>query len=269
MKRIDLPRVTTGGEWGPSTVGEVLPGSAMRGPAAWRSGRSDSLSKALADSDRTPVFLHQLSQALTSLRGTLELALLVDADAQEYQRAIQQALAQAERLVQLFRAFRAASEADIAHEVVELGELVRMLLDQLHPLAETRRLVLLLGSGNKCLVRADPGRLLTALCWGLLCAVKQSPEGGKLEMSLSTKADNACLTLAATAQAATADGVPDCASSLENEPNTVAASDSVEGDWVLVSRAMEGLGGRVAVLSAGHAPLLCEIFLPLSQAEKD
>jgi hypothetical protein len=54
-----------------------------------------------------------MSQCLTSLRGTLELALLVDSDEQEYRKAIQQSLAQAEGLVQLFSSYRATAEAEI------------------------------------------------------------------------------------------------------------------------------------------------------------
>jgi hypothetical protein len=49
------------------------------------------------------------------LRGTLELALLVDSDAQEYRRAIQQSLVQAEGLVQLFKSYRAAVEEEATH----------------------------------------------------------------------------------------------------------------------------------------------------------
>ena len=106
MKSIELPMVTAEGEWGPSPAGDALPASSVPRPAAQPSGGSDSLSNSLPESDRTCAFLHQLSQTLTSLRGTLELALLTDADVQEYRRAIQQALVQAERLVQLFRSFR-------------------------------------------------------------------------------------------------------------------------------------------------------------------
>jgi hypothetical protein len=68
------------------------------------------LGNSLPHSDPTRVFLHQMSQTLTSLRGTLELALLVDSDAQDYRRAIQQSLAQAEALVQLFKSYRVLIE---------------------------------------------------------------------------------------------------------------------------------------------------------------
>jgi hypothetical protein len=53
------------------------------------------------------------------LHGILELALLVDSDAEGYRRAIQQSLAQAEGLVELFNSYRAMTEAEgsnLAHE---------------------------------------------------------------------------------------------------------------------------------------------------------
>ena len=59
------------------------------------------------ENDPTCVFLHQMSQTLTALRGTLELALLTDSDPEDYRRAIRQSLLQAERMVQLFKSYRA------------------------------------------------------------------------------------------------------------------------------------------------------------------
>jgi len=82
------------GEIGPSHIVDALP----------------SLGNLLPHNDPGHVFLHKMSQTLTSLRGTLELALLVDSDAQDYRRAIQQSLAQAEALVQLFKSYRALIE---------------------------------------------------------------------------------------------------------------------------------------------------------------
>jgi len=69
----------------------------------------DSADTSLCENDPTRTFLHQVSQTLTCLRGTLELALLVDCDAQDYRTAIQQSLVQAEALVQLFKSYRASA----------------------------------------------------------------------------------------------------------------------------------------------------------------
>jgi hypothetical protein len=98
MKRLEPETAPPNGGWTPAQVADAL-AAAPGGPAEpWR------------DSDRTRTFVHQLSQVLTCLRGTLELALLADGDASEYRKVIRQSLAQAEGLVQLLRSFRSPSD---------------------------------------------------------------------------------------------------------------------------------------------------------------
>jgi hypothetical protein len=106
MKSVQPATRTPEEDWRPSQVGDALSTSA-HGPLSSPSGGTESLASSLPDNDPTGTFLHQLSQTLTSLRGTLELALLVEADAQDYRLVIQQSLVQAETLVQLFKSYRA------------------------------------------------------------------------------------------------------------------------------------------------------------------
>lgn len=107
MKSVEPAKIPLEGEWRPSQVIDAPPASSAHGPTPPPCGGCDSLGNLLPDNDPTRVFLHQLSQTLTSLRGALELALLVDSDPQDYRRVIQQSLVQAEGLVQLFKAYRA------------------------------------------------------------------------------------------------------------------------------------------------------------------
>jgi hypothetical protein len=88
---------------------EKLSASCARGAIPCPAGH-DSADSSWPENDPTGAFIHKLSQILTSLRGTLELALLVDCNAQDYRRAIQQSLVQAEGLVQLFKSYRAESQ---------------------------------------------------------------------------------------------------------------------------------------------------------------
>ena len=175
MKNAQPPTESPEGEWRPSQVVDAFSVSPARGPFPRQGGGSDSPSNSLRYKDHTRVFLHQLSQILTSLCGTLELALLADSDAQEYRRAIQQSLAQAEGLVQLFKSYRAWAEggtSDLVNDEVGVGELVRMVLEQLRPLSDSRRLAVHVESGDNCLVQTDPARLLVALRLGLLRAIQ-------------------------------------------------------------------------------------------------
>jgi signal transduction histidine kinase len=153
------------------------------------------------------------------------------------------------------------------NDEVGVGELVRMVLEQLRPLSDSRRLAVHVESGDNCLVQTDPARLLVALRLGLLRAIQQSPTGGKLEVSLSTKEGSACLTISATAQQAEVYSPPDCAEIPERESQRVLVPDSEEGDWTPLRRAVEALGGSVLIISAETPPLICKICLPLSAHE--
>jgi len=112
MKSVEPTRESSAGGWTGPKVVDAFPAAASPGPVPRQNAESDSLSHASPHQDQAHVFLHQLSQTLTSLRGSLELALLVDGDAQEYRKVIQQSLAQAEGLVQLFKSYRAMAERE-------------------------------------------------------------------------------------------------------------------------------------------------------------
>lgn len=106
MKSVPSTARTLDEEWRISQGGDALsapPHGAIPSPGSG----SESLAGSLPDHDPTGTFLHQSSQALTSLCGTLELGLLADSDAPDYRRTIQQSLVQAETLVQLFKSYRA------------------------------------------------------------------------------------------------------------------------------------------------------------------
>jgi len=110
MKNREPSMVPSEGEARPWQAEDALPSCSARRPIPRQSENSDSRRDSRPDTDRTRVFLHQFSQILTSLHGTLEMALLVESDAQEYRRVIQQSLVQAESLVQLFKSYRELSD---------------------------------------------------------------------------------------------------------------------------------------------------------------
>ena len=110
MKNAEPRTESSHGAQTPSQAVGASPVRSAREPIPRQSVEDNLLSNSLPFKDQTGDFLHQLSQTLTSLRGFLELALLVDSDAQEYRKVIQQSLAQAETLVQLFKSYRALGE---------------------------------------------------------------------------------------------------------------------------------------------------------------
>jgi hypothetical protein len=110
MKTVEPPKGPPAAKWRSSQSKDPLPASSARAPIPSPGGGTDCSGNAPQDNDPTRAFLHQLSQTLTSLRGTLELALLDDCDTQGYRRVIQQSLVQVESLVQLFNAYRALAQ---------------------------------------------------------------------------------------------------------------------------------------------------------------
>jgi hypothetical protein len=112
MKSVERPeRARAEEEWTSFEVVGVFPATGAH-PAPRQGVESPSPANSPDENSRTSFFLHQLSQALTSLRGILELALLGDSDAEEYRKVIQQSLARAEDLVQLFKSYRALSDGE-------------------------------------------------------------------------------------------------------------------------------------------------------------
>jgi len=107
MKPAGSPTGPLAGKWRSSQIQDPLPASSAHASIPSPESGTNCLGNATPDNDPTRAFLHQLSQTLTSLRGTLELALLDDCDAQGYRRVIQQSLVQVDRLIQLFNAYRA------------------------------------------------------------------------------------------------------------------------------------------------------------------
>ncbi len=109
MNTVEPPPRPGQDKWRSPQGCETSPASSTCGSIPCPAGQ-DSVDTLQPENDPAGAFLHQLSQILTSLRGTLELALLVDCDAQDYRRAIKQSLVQAEGLVQLFKSYRAESQ---------------------------------------------------------------------------------------------------------------------------------------------------------------
>jgi hypothetical protein len=108
MKSVEPPTRPSQDKWRNPQEAGILSAASTLGPIPCSTGH-DTADSSLQENDPTRAFLHKLSQTLTCLRGTLELALLVDCDAQDYRRAIEQSLLQADGLVQLFKSYRASA----------------------------------------------------------------------------------------------------------------------------------------------------------------
>jgi signal transduction histidine kinase len=131
---------------------------------------------------------HSLSQPLTALHCTLDLALQHDRTAQQLRASVQSALDNAERLrrrLLLIRALQDAENPGDTSELVDVNALLRELCDDMSPLFESTGRKLELQIAAKPLpVRADKARLLRGLFVFLEYLFRYLPEGATLSVIL-------------------------------------------------------------------------------------
>lgn len=132
---------------------------------------------------------HSLSQPLTALYCTLDLALECDRTVEQLRASVQSALDNAERLrrqLLLTRALKDAADPGELAEPVDVCALLRELGDDMLPLFEStgRELAIHIGVEG-LLVRADKRRLTQALFTFLEYLFRYLPEGATLSVFLN------------------------------------------------------------------------------------
>jgi hypothetical protein len=84
-------------------------------------------------------------------------------------------------------------------------------------------------------------------------------------VTISSKANSACLTISAKTQSAASVSQPGIGRISEHDSTRGLGAETVEGDWTPARRAVEVLGGSVLTIRAEGSPFICEISIPLSQ----
>lgn len=147
---------------------------------------------------------HELRTPLTAIRGQLEVALFTATDTEQYRDAMVNALQDVEQLSNIVRALLLLSQAESGQLALQLaplklGELVDDLVDQFQIPAEEEHIDLTCKIlAPEAVIRADRtqmGRLITNL---LSNALKYSPGGGRVEVTVDSVENQLVLTVADT-----------------------------------------------------------------------
>jgi heavy metal sensor kinase len=146
---------------------------------------------------------HELQTPLTILKGELEVALRSRRSPEEYQRVLNSALEEINRIEHLVEGLLllARSEAGVLkmdHRAVNLVHLIEEVCDQGKLLAREKNIDLVIGNLNDLELRGDHERLRRLLLNLVDNAIKYTPSGGQVTVSVDREDDTACIRVSDT-----------------------------------------------------------------------
>jgi heavy metal sensor kinase len=146
---------------------------------------------------------HELQTPVTILKGELEVALRAPRSAAAYQRHLQSALEEVDRIALLVDGLLLLARADtgvlrLAQQPVDLVQLVQEVYEQTRSLAAARQVSLDLGALEPVTIQGDYERLRQLLLNLVDNGLKYTPAGGRVTLSVQDRGDVIGLRVADT-----------------------------------------------------------------------
>ncbi len=143
---------------------------------------------------------HDLRTPLNRLRSRIDLALLSNSDAPALRRVLEETMAEADHLLATFNALLAIGSAESGErlhsfEDVSPAFLVRDVVELYEPLAEEKGILVSSRTDCEVLVRGDRHLLFQALANLVDNAVKYTPSGGRLFVSVTECPEGVAITV--------------------------------------------------------------------------
>jgi signal transduction histidine kinase len=201
------------------------------------------------------------------------VALFTAASQEQYREAIVTALQEVERLSQVIRALLQLAQAEsgqleLQRSELDLAELVRDLVDQFAIPAEESEIQLSSSIPERCpayVDRVQIGRLLTNL---LSNALKYTPSGGSVHVSLETRPNGVMLDVADTGAGIDQDHLPHIFDRFYRAPATSRHEKGLGLGLSFVAWIVQAHKGRIDVDSKPGQGTRFRIFLPAAAAPK-
>lgn len=146
---------------------------------------------------------HDLRTPLTRLRGTAEVALQGPGTPGPEREALADCVEESERVLRILNTLMDVAEAEagmmtLRREPTDLGALIREVADLYGFVAEDRKVGVTVTGLDHCEVSVDPSRLRQVFANLLDNALKYTPEGGRVTVSLAVEDGTAVVRFADT-----------------------------------------------------------------------
>ncbi len=157
---------------------------------------------------------HELRTPLAVLRGDIEVALRRDRSTEEYKRVLDSSLEEIERITRLTEDMLTLARSDAGDKIVELApvRLDRLAAEAhsyIRPIAESAGVALASeGTQSQIVVEGDEKRLKQLLVNLLENAIKYTPAGGSVRLSLAAKDSSALIEVSDTGRGIPAVSLP-------------------------------------------------------------
>lgn len=196
---------------------------------------------------------HELRAPLTTIRGNLEFVLRArDLPAEGRNEALADGLAEAERMARLVNDLLALARSDAGQIVGFHPVALHKLLLQTWPHIQARAngLELVLDAPDQAVVRGDPDRLKQVLLILLDNSMKYTPIGGRVEVSLRRRANEAILRVVDTGIGISPDDLPHIFERFYRADKARERVSGGSGLGLAIARAIvHGHGGSIGVES--------------------
>lgn len=210
---------------------------------------------------------HQISQPLTSLQGTLELALLGQLRASECGEVLQKAFEEVHRLAAAFATLQDVIEAEDPGENfqrINLKRVVRKVLKEVAPESRSRGVRLILGSLVDADVEVNPPRTEAILRELLRQLIQQGDPNRTLRTALLVRQSYAELSICDENSAAE-EGVRAEAGSPTLDPGQEIRG--IQLTWWRLRRSINAQGGRLETEKIPRRGICCRVIMPLASRD--
>jgi signal transduction histidine kinase len=244
---------------------------AHRRQVAELQGRVKNLESEAAESrERLQTYLagvaHDLSQPLTTLHGTLELALLSRTIPASAHAALEEALQHTQTAAALIRLLRELADAEssgTAARATSVKKLLEEMREDIETLAGLRGVRVDLKVDNSCFVLANPPDLRRSILYLVEHALDRSPAGGWVGISVAVESSAASIVIDDQGPAIPAEDLPHWFEPFPaNHSSTAGKRDALR--LAIVERSTASCWGSVSVMNTPGGGARFVLRLPLA-----